>query len=250
MDRAADLVSLTRRMSILVLSDKRSTQVTVRYASILPQLLWVSYYRGDVPGAIVCPDFATFKLVFSLYTESVTENAANVMTKSMSSQVDGPPMSPPNFERYGCALLPNGSPMKLQSSNGWSVVTARLPNGKTIQGVTLPSMTDYPPEVRRHQLEVRQAIGTRYDEIMQPEIERHAEAIKQESERHVAAMRQINPRYMIGSEGSGLECVMESCQPEMKRHAIALSQENGLFTDRSEAARAQATQANSPDAPN
>lgn len=203
-----------------------------------------------MPGAIVCPDFATFKLMFSLYTESWSENASNVMTKGLSGAVNGPPMLSPDFERHGCALLPRGAPMKLQSNNGpWSVVTAKLPNGKTIRGVTLPSMTDYPPEVRKSQLELRQTEGKRYDEIMRPEIERHDAAVRQESERHLAVMRQLNPLYVGASQGSSVECIAENCQQEMQRHAAAAERENALFLSRGEAARKQAAQSppGSPD---
>jgi hypothetical protein len=202
---------------------------------------------GVVPGAIVCPDFATFKLMFSLYTESWSENASNVMTKGLSGEVNGPPIPSPDFRRHGCALLPRGTPMRLQSNNGaWSVVTAKLPSGKTIRGITLPSMTDYPPEVRQKQLELRQAEGMRYDEIMQAETERHAAAVRQESDRHLAIMRQLNPLYNAASQGSSVECIAENCQPEMQRHAAAVQQENALFLSRGEAARKQAAQSQPP----
>jgi hypothetical protein len=196
-----------------------------------------------VPGAIVCPDFATFKLMFSVYTESWSENASKVMTKGLSGAVDGPPVPPPDFERQGCALVPSGARMMLQSKNSaWSVVTAKLPNGKTIRGVTLPSMTDYPPEVREKQQELQQAERKRYDEIMQPEMERHVAAVKQESERHLVVMRQLNPLYVAASQESSVECIAENCQQEMQRHVAAVQQENVLFLSKSEEAWAQAAQ--------
>lgn len=196
-----------------------------------------------VPGAIVCPDFPTFKLMFSLYTESWSENAQNKMTKGLSSAIEGPPTPEPDFESHGCALLPSGNPMRLENSDAaWSVVTAKLPNGKTIRGVTLPSMTDYPPEVRKQRQELEQAQGQRYDEIMQPEIERHAAAIKQEHDRHLAIMRQLNPRYIEVPPESGVDCIEANCQEESRRYADTVRQENALFLSRSHDARRQAAQ--------
>lgn len=202
-----------------------------------------------VPGAIVCPDFATFKLTFSLYTESWSEKWVNTMTNGLSGAVDGPPIAPPDFERNGCALVPSGAAMNLQSNNGaWSVVTAKLPSGKTIRGVTLPSMTDYPPEVRKKQQELQQAQGKHYDEIMQPEIERHAAAVKQEHDLHVVVMRHLNPLY-IEVPGSSVDCIATNCQQESQRHADAIQQENAVFLSRSQEARRQAQNPAHPSQP-
>ena len=99
-----------------------------------------------VPGAIVCPDFPTLSSMFSLYTGSWGENFQNVLTNGRAAEIEGPPIPTPNFELYGCALLPIGTPMRQKNVGstvpGVPVVIARLPNGKTISGVTLPSMIE------------------------------------------------------------------------------------------------------------
>ena len=196
-----------------------------------------------VPGAIVCPDFPTLKLMFSLYTEWWSENAQNRLTNGLSSAIDGPPASTPDFEGNGCVLLPSGTPMRLEHSG---TVNAKLSDGRTISGVTLPSMVDYPPEVRRKKQELQQAEGQRYDQIMQSEVEQHDAALKKEHDRRLLVMRQLNPHYIEASPESGMDCIEANCQEESNRYAAAVRQENALFLSRSQDAWQQARQRNDP----
>lgn len=41
---------------------------------------------------------------------------------------------------YGCALVPAGTPMKVEQGNYVPVVSGRFPDGRKFSGVTLPSM--------------------------------------------------------------------------------------------------------------
>jgi hypothetical protein len=196
-----------------------------------------------VPGAIVCPDFYRLKMMFSSYTESAAEKMDNAMTNGGYSAVNGPPMPMPDFRSHGCALLPRGTPMRMENNNGpFSVVTAKLPNGRTITGITYPSMVDYPPEVRRKQQELQSTQGQRYEEIMGPEAERHAQVLKQEHDRHVAIMRQLNPLYIEASGVSNVNCIDANCQGEVKRYDDAVRQENARFLSSSQEAWKQAKQ--------
>ena len=92
-----------------------------------------------VPGAIVCPDFRTVQFMFDWYTTHWEDEQRNVLTNGQSRLIEGE-TSPPNFKLYGCALIPPGTSLILQKGNVVPVVTTKLPNGKVISGVTLPSM--------------------------------------------------------------------------------------------------------------
>jgi hypothetical protein len=222
-----------------------------------------------VPGAIVCPDFPTLKLVFSLYTESVAEQLNNEMTKGLSSARDGPPSPIPDLGLYGCALVPTGTPMKQKNVEamlpGVPVVIVRLPNGERITGLTLPSMISMTPEGLKNQQELKQEqeqryaeMERRYAEIVQPEMERHAAAVQHEEDRHVAVMRQLHPNYTnmfvqtdIDSANPGqlvgVECAAESnetnlkvCSVEVARYISAMQDETQRHRSAQAAAREQA----------
>jgi len=219
-----------------------------------------------VPGAIVCPNLASVQLMFSLYTESVTEDMQDAMSRGQSRLLRGEPMPKPDFKVYGCALLPSGTPMRLDKNNsngGWSVVSAKLTNGKTIRGVTLESMivgTEL-QKWREQGENAREQAGTqlqqRYEEIMQPEIERHAAAVKQENDRHSAVMRQLNPFYVdmfLGmtldqvspQQRRSVDCLAENCRDEEDRHIAAIQEENQQHDSAQRAARRQAARLSQP----
>ncbi len=93
-----------------------------------------------VPGAIVCPNHDTVSLVFDLYVAHWTDTQQDALTHGQSRLLRGEPTSAPDLKFYGCALLPPGTPMKLERGNIVPVVTATLPDGTTIRGVTLAAM--------------------------------------------------------------------------------------------------------------
>jgi hypothetical protein len=107
----------------------------------LPQFIEVvAQGVSVVPGAIVCPDFRAVQLVFQLYGTNWEEETQDALTHGQSRLIRGAPSPKPNLELYGCTLIPPGTPMTTERGNGIPVVTAPLPDGRTIKGVTLPAM--------------------------------------------------------------------------------------------------------------
>jgi hypothetical protein len=93
-----------------------------------------------VPYAIVCPNSDTVSLMFDLYVAHWTDARQDALTNGQSRLLHGQPTPEPDLKLYGCALLPPGTPMMLERGNIVPVVTATLPNGTTIRGVTLAAM--------------------------------------------------------------------------------------------------------------
>jgi hypothetical protein len=93
-----------------------------------------------VPGAIVCPSHDAVSLMFNQYAAHWEDTMQDAMTKGQSRLIRGQPAPAPDFESYGCALLPPGTPIMLETGNAVPVVTAKLPNGTIIRGVTFPDM--------------------------------------------------------------------------------------------------------------
>jgi hypothetical protein len=222
-----------------------------------------------VPGAIVCPDYPTLKLMLDLYNESWAESSENMMTKGLYAAINGPPMPAPNFGLHGCALLPIGTPMRQRNVGsivpGVLAVIATLPNGERITGLTFPMMISITPEGLRKQQDLQQEqeqryaeIEQRYAEIMKPEIERHAAVVQQEEDRHMTVMRQLHPTYRnmfvqtdIDSVNPGQlvneVCGFESnetnltiCRDEVARYISARQDEKQRHRSAQAAAREQA----------
>jgi hypothetical protein len=95
-----------------------------------------------VPGAIVCPSHDAVSMMFDMYAAHWEDTMQDAMTHGQARLIRGQPAPAPapDMEAYGCALLPNGTPMMLETGNVVPVVTAKLPNGTIIRGVTLPAM--------------------------------------------------------------------------------------------------------------
>jgi uncharacterized protein len=93
-----------------------------------------------VPGALVCPNLDTISLMFHLYAVHFTDTVGDALSNGQSRLLHGPPTPAPDLKFYGCALLPPGTSMLLELGNVVPVVTAKLPDGTTIRGVTLPDM--------------------------------------------------------------------------------------------------------------
>ena len=79
---------------------------------------------GAVPGALVCPDFNAIQTAFQSY-------AAGPVPRS-------------NVEHYGCSLVAPGTVMTLEGEDpgGAPMVTATLPGGRIVRGVTLRDMVE------------------------------------------------------------------------------------------------------------
>jgi hypothetical protein len=78
--------------------------------------------RGPVPGAIVCPDFRALQAGF----------------RSFSSPWG------PEAERFGCTVIKPGTIMTLEGTDpgGAPMVSALLPDGRTVRGITLNGMVE------------------------------------------------------------------------------------------------------------
>jgi|SRR5208283_701408 len=96
------------------------------------------------PGAIVCQDLETVGILFRLYSEHWEEAAQDRLTQGSSRQLRGEPAPAPDPSLYNCHLLAPGTPVRVENADafttGFPAVTAQLPDGAVIHGVTLPSM--------------------------------------------------------------------------------------------------------------
>jgi TPR repeat protein len=95
---------------------------------------------GVVPGAIICPDMQTWRFVFRQYGEHWTEDYQDTLTRGESKLLRGDAVPGPDLEAYGCALVSAGSPMILENNEIVPIVSAVLPHGTSIRGVTIPAM--------------------------------------------------------------------------------------------------------------
>jgi TPR repeat protein len=100
----------------------------------------LAHGAGVVPGAIVCPDMETWRFVFRQYNQHRTESYQDTLTHGQSKLLRGNAVPGPDFESQGCKLIPTGSPMILESNEIAPVVSAVLPDGTSIKGVTIPAM--------------------------------------------------------------------------------------------------------------
>lgn len=96
------------------------------------------------PGAIVCQDFASLRLVFDLYSHHWEDTMQDRLTKGQSQDLRGPSSPVPDPKLYGCALLRPGTPVHVENSDAFTTgiptVSAKLPDGTMVRGVTLPKM--------------------------------------------------------------------------------------------------------------
>jgi hypothetical protein len=101
------------------------------------------FSRGDggaVPGTIICPDYRTVEILISWYKTNRPNRLLREDVAPESLLMNWPSTSEPNFKGSGCALLAPGTPMILERGNTVPVVSATLPDGTTIRGVTDQSM--------------------------------------------------------------------------------------------------------------
>ena len=93
-------------------------------------------------GAIISPDFPTVQLMFNWYTTHWSDVMRDQVTHGLSSELNGPPLSEPPFESYGCKLVPNGTAVTMTRAPGklFPTITGQLPSGERFSGVTLPDM--------------------------------------------------------------------------------------------------------------
>jgi hypothetical protein len=101
---------------------------------------------GQVPGAIVCPDFPSVQVVFDLYSQYWGDAMQDRMYGADRARVLRGPSTPvPDPTLYGCSLLAPGTPIEIQRGVfGLPMVIAKSPDGTMIRGVTLPDMVSKP----------------------------------------------------------------------------------------------------------
>jgi hypothetical protein len=104
---------------------------------------------GVVPGAIICSDLETVNLLFKLYSQAWGEQRQDEMAKGAFRRISGPPMAYPNFAAFGCALVPPGTRMKVETERPVPLVSVTLPDGTMVRGVTFAFMFDSEGERRR-----------------------------------------------------------------------------------------------------
>lgn len=89
---------------------------------------------GDIEGfgAVLCPDSKTLALAFDSQSAPKSDGTAYSSAEDMAV-----------LKRYGCSYVPPGTSMVSEGGNSigsLAIVTAQLPDGSTVKGVTLPTM--------------------------------------------------------------------------------------------------------------
>jgi hypothetical protein len=79
-------------------------------------------------------------MMIEWYRANWEDGFEDVVTKGQSRLTRGEPAPKPPLARYGCALVPAGTPMTLETGNAVPVVTVTLPDGSTMRGVTDPGL--------------------------------------------------------------------------------------------------------------
>jgi TPR repeat protein len=123
------------------LSNLNFGQPAVSHQTQAEQVVTAQVSDPSIPGAIVCRDYDSVRLMIRLYRNSMEENLrASIIGAERERMLHGAPSSTPNLKRFGCVLLPSGTPMKWDGQWMPAIVTVKLSNGKTLRGVTDPSM--------------------------------------------------------------------------------------------------------------
>jgi hypothetical protein len=199
-----------------------------------------------VPGAIVCRDFDTVRLMFDLYADYWSDATQDSLTHGQSRVLRGAPASKPDFELHGCALLAPGTPMTLETGNIVPVVAAKLSDGRTIMGVTLGSMVFVSQEVQEEQrarqeqekLLAQEEKRQRYVESLPPVEQQHAVALEQERQRDASVLESLYSSNQVPDRVALAE--------EDRRHDIAVRQENERYLSEKQAARKQTANSSQP----
>lgn len=92
-----------------------------------------------VPGAIVCQNHAAEAAFFDLHI-AVWQEQFNSKLSRDSVLMNGAPPAIPKAKDYDCHLLAPGTPVRVERGHLVPVVHAVLPDGTTVDGVTLDGM--------------------------------------------------------------------------------------------------------------
>lgn len=96
---------------------------------------------GYVSGALVCPDYEIFQIVYRAYLAAANDELQDSVTNGQSRQLRQSRESPVP-ENYGCVLIPTGTRVIVKQGAYLPIVSATI-RGKKIVGVTNPGMIRY-----------------------------------------------------------------------------------------------------------
>lgn len=119
----------------------RLRQREAKAAAMKPKVVQVEATGVSVaPGAVICPDMDRVQMVFDLYAAHYRDVMQDRLTNGQTRLLHGAPGDAPEPSDYGCALVATGTLMTLERGNIVPIVTATMPNGATVRGVTMPAM--------------------------------------------------------------------------------------------------------------
>jgi hypothetical protein len=95
---------------------------------------------GVLPGAIICSDLQTVKFMQTQFARYWEETNQDRLTRGQSQLILGRAAPYPNFSEFGCALVQAGSTLVVEDDQPVPLVSAQLPDGKVIRGVTFSYM--------------------------------------------------------------------------------------------------------------
>lgn len=95
---------------------------------------------SGAPGAIICGDYQSVILMFSLYNRHLEDRLEDAITKGLSRSIRGESPGEPDPALFGCALIPDGRAMMKEPTGILPVVSAQLDDGTYIKGITMPPM--------------------------------------------------------------------------------------------------------------
>ena len=95
------------------------------------------------PGALICDSYDKTLALYDAYETHYGEEVQNRMTGGRSVLIQGTVASMPDPDSWGCVLVPAGSTMLYDGKRGVPLVEAKMANGDTVTGVTLPTMINY-----------------------------------------------------------------------------------------------------------
>lgn len=95
---------------------------------------------GGAPGAIICQDYQSVTLMFSLYNRRFEDRLQDTLTKGLSRSIRGEAAGEPDPAVFGCSLILDGKPMMKEPGGMFPVVSAQLDDGTFVKGITMPPM--------------------------------------------------------------------------------------------------------------
>lgn len=95
---------------------------------------------SGAPGAIICGDYQSVTVMFSLYNRHLEDRLQDALTKGLSRSIRGEAAGEPDPAIFGCVVIPDGRPMMKEPAGIFPIVSAQLDDGTYIKGITMPPM--------------------------------------------------------------------------------------------------------------